>query len=230
MQNGYTLSEWSESKGFAPIFIVFILTIITVLGGVLVYTNYKSPVFDRTNNRTKSTPIPQTTQSPQPAFIPSPAASASSALETTDTSNWKVYRNDKYGFQYSYPEEFDNNLMPIGPAFFADTSKFSSILSDGAYEHTLTYDKSTNKWIVTPGFNANAADAFCPYMSLTPLQQVPYYQIGDFRSGRPHYYAYVTKKAIIVLIDDFGFSIIDSLRFDHPEDVRKASCVIANTK
>lgn len=69
-------------KGLAPILIVLILAFL--VGGYLVYTNYKLPVFDRTNNRTKTTPS-QTTQS---------------SSSSNQTGNWKTYTHSDFIFKY----------------------------------------------------------------------------------------------------------------------------------
>lgn len=68
--------------------ILIVLLIATLIGGYFVYTNYKLPIFDRTNNRTKvslSTPAP-----------------------TSDpTANWKVYTSIDYGYTFKYPSDLN---------------------------------------------------------------------------------------------------------------------------
>lgn len=75
-------------KGFAPAFIVFILAIVVVVSGVLVYTNYS-------NNRTKVANPVVTSQTPKPS--PSPV---------DETANWKTYTDKMNRFTFKYPSEF----------------------------------------------------------------------------------------------------------------------------
>lgn len=57
-------------KGFAPVFIVFILAIIAIAGGVLVYTNLPAGRQGYSNNLTKDTNPVVTSQTPHPTKAP----------------------------------------------------------------------------------------------------------------------------------------------------------------
>lgn len=90
-------------KGFAPILIVFILAVVTSVGGFLVYQNSK----------TKPSPIPppQQTQS-----TPTPLLSETSVKEGAETANWKTYTSTQWKFSFKYPLDatvsLDTNINP----------------------------------------------------------------------------------------------------------------------
>lgn len=43
---------------------------------------------------------------PEPVVIPLPNEEPVPSAEPIDTSNWKTYRNEEYGFEFKYPEGF----------------------------------------------------------------------------------------------------------------------------
>lgn len=87
-----------KQKGFAQVFIVFILTIVAIIGGVLVYTNYS-------NNQTDTTPALQATQTPQPTSTPNVGDGGGAPNGDAETANWKTYTNEKYKYRFDYPPE-----------------------------------------------------------------------------------------------------------------------------
>ncbi|MDO8570435.1 MAG: PsbP-related protein [Candidatus Daviesbacteria bacterium] len=89
MQKGFlTLSERSESKGFAPILIIILIAL--AVGGYLLYQKQVKPV-----------------ATPQPVIQPTSVPTISpSATDSAETANWKTYTNSKYGFSFKYPQDY----------------------------------------------------------------------------------------------------------------------------
>jgi hypothetical protein len=54
----------------------------------------------------------QITNKPNPSPTPTVSPAPVSTLPAADTSNWKTYKNDKYGFQFKYPESFSVKESP----------------------------------------------------------------------------------------------------------------------
>ena len=70
--------------------------------------------------------------------------STQSSLNSTDTSTWKTYSNDKYGIQYQYPSDwnFKNVSTPPWPDSLSDTeNKYKLSFSTAAFE-SLVLDKT----------------------------------------------------------------------------------------
>jgi hypothetical protein len=218
-----------RQKGFIPIII---------LAGVLVAALSFLLVFN--SRKTKSTNIIQSVEQTSSPISPTvdpfvarknPVSARPPYATPIPTPKIKTYRNDKYGFNFSYLDEtnpYTDEPNSKGIVLISsDPSKFLSTLSDGSFSEDLKYDKLQNKWLVTPGMNQESADAFCPFEYFTSLQHIPYYQIEDSRSGRPWYYAYVTRSSIIVIRDiDPFYNINDTVKFDNPNDILKVSCSI----
>lgn len=138
--------------------------------------------------------------------------STSKPASTIDTSQRKTYTDSKNGFSFNYPNTVQvsslqngateisqgpDDLNPGGIAFYSfDTfNKAGFLLSDGAVEEPLQYDSVKKQWIVAQ----SQTDGFCPVPLSTSIQKVPFYEIGDFRSGREWDFAYVTSSGILVL-------------------------------
>lgn len=85
-QKGLVLSEYNESKGFAPILIVVMIA--ALVGGYLLY-----------QNQTKPTPLPTTQLTSTPTSSPESTNSA-------ETTNWKTYTNKDNYFSFKYPPMF----------------------------------------------------------------------------------------------------------------------------
>lgn len=158
---------------------------------------------------------------PAPKNLISPPASS-----PDPTLELKQYRNDQFGFSFNYYYDLSPDMDWVSVS--SDTANFSSSLNNGAYSENLKYDKFNNKWIVSPDPGEPVDEIFCPIENFTVLQHLPYYQVADFRTGRPWYYAYVTKAGIIVISSSDPFHHInDSVKFDHPNEVIKVACEIS---
>src|SRR5258708_3525193 len=77
------MAHFKNNKGFAPILIIIIIVALAD-AGIAGYFAFKKP-----------TPVVAPISLP----VPTPANPTSSV----DTSNWKTYRNEKYGFELKYP-------------------------------------------------------------------------------------------------------------------------------
>ena len=166
----------------------------------------------------------------------------------TDLKGWKTYRNDEYGFGFSYASNtnvsvFNQEISGQGEEggislSFDSPKSFNWFLNDGAYEETLKFNQANNQWEVALGINETAADAFCPQLLRTKTQNLAYYQIGSFRTGRPWDFSYITTKGIVVLdvMDgDLPNHLAPSapyaidpaqVKFDNPKDVLEVKCNI----
>ena len=167
-----------------------------------------------------------------------------STFKISDINQKKIYRNDKYGFEFAYPSDAristsTNGVLITGSQDegefdsvtlnFYDFNSFKSTLNNGAFEEELVYDIADNQWEVKHSSNLSASDAFCPY-ERTTSQKLPYYQIGDFRTGRLWNFAFVTTNGIIVLSEVDGYipSGVNpaDIKFDNAKDVLSVGCII----
>jgi hypothetical protein len=73
-------------KGFIPILIVLLVTVVAAISGYFMYTNYS-------NNQIAYTQPAKVTQSPTPS--------------QDQTANWKIYTNKKYNYSLKHPEEIE---------------------------------------------------------------------------------------------------------------------------
>lgn len=99
MQKGYTLSEHSESKGFAPILIILLIAL--GIGGYFIYTNYS-------NNRYKTNIQTQETTS-QSTVTPS------SSPDSQEIANWKTYSSSgiSSGLAFQYPNNWNQDRFEV---------------------------------------------------------------------------------------------------------------------
>lgn len=74
--------------------------LLVAVGIILVIVLY---VIYEKEKKTPISLIPTPTFSSAPLFTPSPTPVIAPKI---DTSNWKIYRNDKYGYEFKYPSNF----------------------------------------------------------------------------------------------------------------------------
>lgn len=76
----------NNEKGFINIFFILGMVVIVGIAGYLVIDKYQ--------------------QSPENTPTPSLGVSISPTPNLEKTSNWKIYKNEEYGFEFKYPPEF----------------------------------------------------------------------------------------------------------------------------
>ena len=85
--------------------ILLLLGLTVFFGGILFYGFYSQP-----KGALNTTPPPTPPSSPQ-------STATSIATSSIDTSNWKTYRNEKYHYEFKYPEnvgvvsEYDSSFL-----------------------------------------------------------------------------------------------------------------------
>ena len=149
------------------------------------------------------------------------------------------YRNDEFGFNFEYdPGDYGELFTGISPKrninetgtgefgleiyLFDNYSKFNWFMNDGAFGEKVKYDKILNKWIVSlESTNATKEDVYCPFEVKTKNQNVPFYVVGDLRSGRANDYAFVVKKGILVIREPYPSEVRNNIIFDNHADVIK---------
>ena len=157
------------------------------------------------------------------------------------TSDLKTYRNEEFGFEFKYnPTDYGELLTDIEPKrnfnetgtgevglevyFFDSFSEFNWFMNNGSFSETLRYDNATNKWVVKlAGENATKEDIYCPSEVKTKSQKLPFYVIGDSRSGRANDFGYVVDKGIIVIRNSYPSEVHQDILFDNPQKVKKVN-------
>lgn len=92
-----------SQKGFAPVLIVILIAVVAT-GGYFVYTNYKTSIFDRTNNRTKAPALP-VQQGTHVTSLPSPSPD-------NEIVNWKTISIvGEYSIDYPSDWIAENHLI-----------------------------------------------------------------------------------------------------------------------
>lgn len=82
-----------KQKGIAPIVIILIIIGVLLAGGGVYFTKH------RLFAKKESPPVTPTTTSTTTA--------TSIATSTADISTWKTYRNERYGFEFKYPSDWE---------------------------------------------------------------------------------------------------------------------------
>jgi hypothetical protein len=211
----------------------------TYINAVIISNNSQNYEVDLMND----SPIVEQILSTFQFTTPTPLATSSPTTQVqTDTRGWQTYVNSQYGFSFENPSTTQIAVYTNGKLTSGNENDyglnvglysydyFNWTLNDGTSEEALKYNQAAKQWQVSLGTNEQASDAFCPEAETTNPQQVPYYQIGDFRTGRDWDFAYVTTKGIIVLTELDG-SIPNGVdpaevKFDNPTDVLKVTCNI----
>src|SRR3989338_7211756 len=79
-----------NQKGFANIVLIIL---VVILVGATGYFAFREPITEQIQT-TDTASFPGNNTSPQPP------------LATSETANWKVYRNEKYRFEFTYPPTY----------------------------------------------------------------------------------------------------------------------------
>lgn len=166
---------------------------------------------------------------------------------TIDTSTWKTYRNEEFGFQIKNLDDRipfrvfvdATSTLSYGwaggeaPSFTLhlrhNLARFHQFIYnpyDDANED-LTYSPVEQQWVVT----SHSDNPVCPMDLGDPFtkQNVPSYKITTGHHYGDDYFIYVTSKGMIAFLG--GDNIKPggpqpSILFDHPESVLKATCRI----
>ncbi len=85
-----------NQKGFVNIILIMVVVVLIGVAGYFGLVRKSEPVVEQIPSAQTLTPTPQVSNN-QPAPIPTPSG---------ETANWKTYRNEVFGFEFSYPEEF----------------------------------------------------------------------------------------------------------------------------
>ncbi|PJB83519.1 MAG: hypothetical protein CO088_01275 [Candidatus Yonathbacteria bacterium CG_4_9_14_0_8_um_filter_46_47] len=90
-----------NQKGFANIILVVVIVILVGAIGYFVFIKKSEPIAQQ------STSTPTQTKTPlPPTSTPTKTPAYSTPAPKDETANWKSYRNDQYGFELKYPEDW----------------------------------------------------------------------------------------------------------------------------
>ncbi|MGA2799452.1 MAG: hypothetical protein ABSE63_17860 [Thermoguttaceae bacterium] len=180
-------------------------------------------------------PTPEFPSSPLPTFTPT--ISPTITPTSTSTSEWKTYRNEKWGFSMVYqvnqgdPIIVDNDdrlfgikqedlNAPVQPPFlihFYGFEKFSTVIDNGAANAIVKYSYDRKRWEIHSDWDSD----YCPPPELEFTDQgVPYYIIPFGHHAGESVEAFITENGVIIFSGYWQNQIL----FDHPESVLKADC------
>ena len=138
----------NSQRGFVPVIIGIVVLVALVVGGVIYQTTQK-PVLPKTDRVTNN----------------SITSTVTADNSTPLTTNWKTYKNDKYGFEFQYPayaqlsdntfgkiKEIDVTIQPATDRFFV--SVISIGLCDFSYnKNELSIGTASENQVTQDGWN-----------------------------------------------------------------------------
>lgn len=96
-----------NQKGFANIILIVLVVVLAGALGYFIITKKSEPVSQQqtqnSQNQIPSQNLPSKTQAPSPT-LPT----------TVKSENWKTYQNNKYGFEFGYPENWNLDVSSGG--------------------------------------------------------------------------------------------------------------------
>lgn len=107
--------------------------------------------------------------SPIPASSPSDGATSSTALGSTDTSDWIVYTSERYGFDIKRHPTFRED--PATKTW--DESYAGSTLNAGGTLETFTYDAGPARYFVVNAWSVQVAPGVSPAEWLATWCRIP---------------------------------------------------------
>lgn len=90
-----------NNKGFSNVILVIGLVILVGIAGYFIFVKKSGPVTQKQTSATSNIPAP----------TPSPTL-------TEETTNWKTYRNEKYGIEFRYPSQWQLTEAEASPSQF----------------------------------------------------------------------------------------------------------------
>lgn len=97
-----------RNKGFASLALIVIILVLAGAAGYFVL------VHNQRVSTPASVPTPAQTSALTPTAVTTPLSSTPAV--TGDTTNWKTYRNEKYGFEMKYPNDWDMKISETKPS------------------------------------------------------------------------------------------------------------------
>ncbi|TSC78437.1 MAG: Uncharacterized protein G01um101433_244 [Parcubacteria group bacterium Gr01-1014_33] len=114
---------------------------------------------------------------------------ASEKPSTIDTSTWKTYRNEKYGFEVRYPESWEievSNQREVKGIFVSFERKSIEVIALGVFEGTISAD-IVNKISPRPELKKIAVNGIQMFGLTHSGHQTPY-DLYFERNGRVYYF------------------------------------------
>lgn len=172
-----------------PIFLILI-----VVGIVLIGLGLKVNL----SKFIKSNPLPTQTLSPTPTPDP--------------TANWKMYKNEKYGFGFKYPENWriTNDTTTKGEIeFYDDTKKIKISFRKNANQKTLNELWKEKSCYGDKPF-VFCSSNFTDIRTITAINTQIYWHIGEDKIAT----AFIPKLAESLIIEITTYSPVDNQTFD----------------